>query len=384
MATRLVLHIGVQKSGTTYLQHMLRERVDELTGIGVDYPLPPTGPRPVGRNYHEFATYGLLGTEYPWVGQDQAAAERGSWERLLGQVNAAPGTSIVSPEALSVVRTDAAREIVDALGVDDIQVVITARHLGKLLPSVWQQHLRNGHAMGFGSYLERLARIRDRGWPEIEKDHEAHLWRAFALGRLAHRWAGIVGAERVTLVANPGSPADLLWHRFLEAIGLGDATEHLSPPDTTTTVHSGVTAAEASVLRSVNTRLGATDWPRGVKGNLRQHLIGAFAERDSRGPRLAIPPRYREQVAQWSADDVADLRESGVRVVGDIDELCFTGAREPEEPTSTEVADAAGTAAVAAATWSDPNTPTTSEAPEPAGAQAHSRGRTWFGGRGRR
>ncbi|WP_393916599.1 hypothetical protein [Halostreptopolyspora alba] len=379
MATRLVLHIGVQKSGTTYLQHMLRERVDELTAIGVDYPLPPTGRRPVGRNYHEFATYGFLGTEYPWVSEDRAAAERGSWERLLGQVAAAPATSIVSPEALSVVRAEAAREIVDALGVTDIQVVITARGLGKLLPSVWQQHLRNGRATSFAAYLEKLAGIRDRGWPTIEKDHESHLWRAFALGRLAHRWSSIVGADRVTLVANPGSPADLLWHRFLEAIGLDGTADRLSPPDTATTVHSGVTAAEAGVLKSVNARLAATDWPGGVRGNLRQHLIGAFAERDSRGPRLAIPPRYREQVAQWSADDLEDLRESGVRVVGDIAELRYTADREPPEPTSAEVADAAGTATLAAATWSDP-TPASAEAPAPSDRRA----RGWLRGRARR
>ncbi len=379
MASRLVLHIGVQKSGTTYLQHMLRERVDELARIGVDYPLPWSERRPVQRNYHEFATYGLLGTEYPWVDEAQAATEHATWKRLLAQVAAAPGTSIVSPEALSVVRADAAREIVDALGVADIEVVITARGLGKLLPSVWQQHLRNGRAMGFDGFLERLARIRDRGWPEIEKGHEAHLWRAFALGRLAHRWAETVGAERVTLVVNPGSPADLLWHRFLEAIDLGEAAGDLSSPDTTTTVHSGVTAAEAAALRAVNTELGTADWHRRVKGSLRQHLIGAFARRDSRGPRLSIPQRYREQVAQWSADDIAELAESGVRVVGELDELCYTGVREPREPTAAEVAEAAGAAALAAATWSAPAVTTPSTAEAAGGSDRPVRGRGLFG-----
>ncbi|WP_201776566.1 hypothetical protein [Allosalinactinospora lopnorensis] len=354
MATRLVLHIGVQKSGTTYLQQMLQERARELAEAGVGYPLPPAENRSTGRNYHETATYGLLGTEYPWVSAERAAAERRAWERLLEQVRDWSGTAVVSAEALSVVRGEAVRRVIESLDVADVQVVITARGLGRLLPSAWQQHIRNGRVRDFGAYLDGLADLRDRGWDVVEKEAEAHLWRAYALGRLAERWASVVGTDRVTLVSNPGSPAELLWHRFMAAIGLDGTADRLPAPETGTTVHSGITAAEADVLRSMNATLAAAGWPHEAGMLLRQRIIEDFRARDARGPRLGIPPRYRGRVERWSAEGLDELGESGVRLVGDIGELRYSAAEEPEAPTPADIARAAGTAVSASAAWSDP------------------------------
>ncbi|WP_052810068.1 hypothetical protein [Streptomonospora alba] len=352
MAERLVLHIGVQKSGTTYLQQMMQDRTEELAAIGALYPVPPRRRAGATRvNYHETATYALLGDEYSWVTEERAAKERTWWENLHKQVRSWEGTAIVSAEALSVVRTEAARKTIDALGASDTRVFITARGLGKLLPSVWQQHIRNGKSSSFHSYLRQLARQRESGWDPLEEDHNTHLWRAFALGRLARRWASIVGPDKVTLISNPGSPADRLWHRFLEAIELGDASG-VPAPDDTTTVHSGVTAPEAEVLRTLNSNLSGAEWPADDARRLRTRIIEGFAQRSQRGPRLGIPARFRESVDSWSRTDIEDLRESGVRVVGDLDELLYSAGAEPPEPTVSDVAEAAGSAAATAAAWS--------------------------------
>nr|WP_155998679.1 hypothetical protein [Streptomonospora sp. PA3] len=346
------MHIGVQKSGTTYLQQMMQDRTQELAAIGVLYPVPQRRRAGATRvNYHETASYALLGGEYSWVTEERAAKERAWWEYLQKQVRSWEGTAVVSAEALSVVRADAARKTVEALGSPDTRVFITARGLGKLLPSVWQQHIRNGKSTGFHSYLRKLARQREEGWESVEEDHENHLWRAFALGRLARRWAAIVGTDKVTLVSNPGSPADRLWHRFLEAVDLGD-TSGISAPDESTTVHSGVTAPEADVLRAVNSSLAAAQWPRDDARRLRSKIIEGFAQRSDRGPRLGIPAELRETVDAWSRADIDDLRESGVRVVGDVDELRYSAEAEPREPTTGDVAEAAGSAAATAAAWS--------------------------------
>lgn len=355
VASRLVLHIGVQKSGTTYVQGVLRACADELAAAGFGYPVARFADPASKRNIHETATYGLLGTEYPWVSEKRAETERNTWAWLSGQVRGWPGTSLVSAEALSVVREDAARRVLEALDVADVQVVVTARGLGSLLPSAWQQHIRNGRALGFGTYLNRLAAERDRGWDAIERDHDAHLWRAFALGRLARRWGRIVGPERVTVVTNRGRPPELLWNRFAEAVGLPG---EITPGTAGAPAHTGLTAAEAVVLESVNARLGGGSWPRNLRADLREHLIRqAFATRPDRGPRIGVPPAHRAAVEKWSAEDLGELAGSGARIAGDLDELRFDPGAEPDGPTLSDVTAAAGAAVLAAAAASGENDP---------------------------
>lgn len=348
MAARLVLHIGVQKSGTTYVQRVLRTCAEDLAAAGFAYPLPRFADPASNRNLHETATYGLLGTEYPWVSEERFAAERNSWAWLARQVQECAETAVVSAEALSVVREDAARRLVEELGVEDVQVIATARGLGSLLPSAWQQHLRNGRSLGFGTFLSRLAAERERGWDSVETDHGSHLWRAFALGRLARRWGRIVGPERVTVVTNKGEPPELLWSRFADAAGLPDGID--PRPEMGAPAHTGLTAAEALVLESVNARLDREPWSKDRRVGFREHLIHqGFATRADRGPRIAVPPDHRAAVEKWSAEDLDELTDSGARVVGDLEELRFDPEREPDVPTPADVSAAAGAAVLAVA-----------------------------------
>lgn len=363
MAQRLVLHIGVQKSGTTYLQRMLEERAAALEELGVVYPLPDDQ-GPVRVNAHEAATYGLLGGEYPWVGGRRAAAEEQWWIRLRDRVRACPGTAVVSAEALSVVRSDAGQRVIDELGADEVQVVVTARSLGRLLPSSWQQHVRNGRSAGFPRFLEGLADQRARGWEEIEKELDAHMWRAFGLGRLAERWACLVGVDEVTVVGNPGSGAGSLWHRFMEACGLSEEAARLPAPSEGTTVHGGVTGPEVEVLRALNANLPARGWTHEEGALLRDRIVQAFRDREERGPRPAIPPRFREQVAQWSAEDLDDLRACGARVVGSLEELAYAPEDDPAPLRPADIAEASGLASVVCAESGPWNQPPPEE-PEP-------------------
>ncbi|TDB71890.1 hypothetical protein E1264_42195, partial [Actinomadura sp. KC216] len=216
MAAKVVLHIGLQKSGTTFLQHMLHANHQELAEAGVHYPVPrdwTRGKRTVPN--HEWSTYGLLGTEYPWVSPERAAKESTSWQDVLNKTRTCPGTVLLSAEALSVIRTPAVRHLLTRLDTDDIEVVITTRSLDRALPSLWQQHIRNGNSISFNDYLETLARHRERN---LEDDPSAHIWRAFTLSKLVQRWAKS-GTTKISVVTTPGSPPNLLWGRFTQAIG---------------------------------------------------------------------------------------------------------------------------------------------------------------------
>src|SRR5258708_39279459 len=116
MASRLILHIGLQKSGTTYLQELIASGADELAAAGIVYPVSPSGKKRRRTWNHEWASYGLLGPEYPWVSEKRASAERDSWKALERQVARTPGTVLLSAEALSTVRTPAIRLLLDRLG----------------------------------------------------------------------------------------------------------------------------------------------------------------------------------------------------------------------------------------------------------------------------
>ena len=102
MANRLLLHIGTQKSGTTYLQRVLAHLSGQLKGDGVLYPTRLQGRREIYN--HEAAAYGLLGTAaFPWVPAAKAQAQTSAWDRLRRKVAEWEGTAIVSGEALSVI-----------------------------------------------------------------------------------------------------------------------------------------------------------------------------------------------------------------------------------------------------------------------------------------
>ncbi|MCP9968292.1 hypothetical protein LUX57_26585 [Actinomadura madurae] len=296
MASKIVLHIGLQKSGTTFLQHVLQAGGEALAEAGVLYPVPPDwerGKRTVAN--HEWPSYGLLGTEFPWVSRERAAEEAGSWKALLDEVNAWPGTVLLSAEALSVVRRPAVDRLMGVLGAGDVEVVVTARSLGRSLPSLWQQHVRNGRSAGFASYLRTLAEQRKAGWERVEAEPALHLWRAFSLSRLVRRWSE-AGAARVSVVTTPGRPPELLWRRFAEAAGLpgldgvpaltGPAGAHRShrPGDGGALVHERGHPRE--VVERAERRLGAAGRHGAVPGARRPR-------RQGRHPARVAEPRRR-------------------------------------------------------------------------------------------
>lgn len=348
VASRVILHVGLQKSGTTFLQHMLHDNTGVLADAGVRYPVPADwdrGRRTVAN--HEWSAYGLLGTEFPWVSEQRAAREAPSWDALLRQVRDSPGTVLLSAEALSVVREPAARRLLEALGAADVEVVITCRSLGRALPSLWQQHIRNGRSTGFGGYLGGLAAHRDKGPEHIERELDAHIWRAFVLSGLARRWTN-AGASRVTLVTSPGKPPELLWRRFTEAIGVPALAEIPPVQDEGRLAHTGLTAPETLVIAALNDVMRDRSWTGRDADRLRQSVTERFQTRDRRGGKVVVPAEWRERVAEWSRTDLADLARTDARVIGDLDDLGYDPEREKSSAPVPEEAALAGAEAALA------------------------------------
>jgi hypothetical protein len=347
MPPHYLLHIGQQKSGTTYLQTVLFDcGQDRLRSAGLCYPLSPVADAP--ENNQQYAMFGLLGQEIDWVGRDWQDIQKPAWAAVSAEARAWDGPVLLSAEALSVVRTRGIRKLLGELDAADPTVLITTRDLGATLASSWQQHVRNGRTATFEQYLDRLGRDRKRFDSDLESAADMGFWRSYAVGRLARRWADEVGADNVRVVTSPGRPIELLWARFCEALEVPGLADLPDSKRTEKPVHVSLTASEAAVLREVNVEFDKFGLTGSAAATLRTLLITKLRERADRGPRIAIPESYRETVAAWSDEDLSELAEVGVKVYGALEDIRYQpAAGTATDLTAEKTAHAAGIAVAA-------------------------------------
>lgn len=350
MADRLLLHIGTQKSGTTYLQRVLAALSGQLKREGVLYPTRLHGRREIYN--HEAAAYGLLGSAaFPWVPEARARGQEGAWAGLVRKVAQWDGTAIVSGEALSVIDAAAARRLVDELNVTNTHIVITARDLGRVLPSSWQQHIRNGRSTSFPSFLQQQAerrgdgdaRARAQRWND---DPDQTFWRAYAIGTLVERWAPLARTVSVVTVPRRGAAPDELWHRFRRALDVGASLPETPPAIDDLAANVGLTEPEVLVLAGLNRQVDSVkaDGPdlRALRGRL---VREAFTVRPDRGSPVRLPRAWADRVRAWAIEDVEVLGSTAAILVGpQSDLLVADDAPVGDGPDADDMARAAGAA----------------------------------------
>ena len=99
MASTVFFHVGLPKTGTTYLQTLLWNNEAELNEQGVLLP---------GTSVREHLWASGVVREDPKIdrrGPDAA----GAWDRLVADINAWPGTAIVSHEFFAAASAEQAR-----------------------------------------------------------------------------------------------------------------------------------------------------------------------------------------------------------------------------------------------------------------------------------
>ena len=350
VADRLLLHIGTQKSGTTYLQRVLAALSNGLKRDGILYPTRLHGRREVYN--HEAAAYGLLGSAaFPWVPEARARGQEGSWNGLVRKVGQWDGTAVVSGEALSVIDAQAASRLVESLGVPNTHVIITARDLGRVLPSSWQQHIRNGRSTSFTSFLQAQADRRGEGdararaarWND---DPDQTFWRAYAIGTLVERWSPLARTVSVVTVPRRGAAPDELWHRFRRALDVGPALPETPPAIDDLAANVGLTEPEVLVLAALNRQVDSVkaDGPdlRALRGRL---VREAFTVRPDRGTPVRLPGKWADRVRDWAREDVEVLDSTSAILVGPRSDL-LVDAEAPvgDAPDPDEIARAAGAA----------------------------------------
>ena len=314
----ILLHIGVHKTGTTAIQAALADSRVELRTHEVLYP--------GRRSAHHGAAMAILERPWGWKGKGGEFHDRGIFDKLAAQAAAFPRRVVISSEHFCETNDEMAAEVADAFGRERTHVVITLRNLGRLLPSSWQQYLKYGVAAPYETWLENTFET------ESKKTVSPSFWRRNDHGALVERWAGLVGADQVSVIVLEDVNRAAMFGSFAQLI---DVPEEMFTSRMDLTANRSMTAGESELLRRLNKKIKpALEWneyQRMVRVGIARTMVEDRTPEPNE-PKLHTPDWALDAAAECGAAAVARIRESGVRVIGDVDALAVRVSSPPAVP----------------------------------------------------
>jgi len=322
VSRRVFVHIGLPKTGTSYLQSVVWPQRAALRAHGLLVP---------GREKRDHLLSSMIVRDDPGVERRGPGASE-AWDVVRREIVAHDGDALVSHEFFCAASAEQAQRMAAELEPAEVHIVVTAREPLGLFTSSWQESLKNLGTTPIEDYARTVSEDPRKVWD----------WRALDLGLVLDRWSPAVPDERLHVIVAPGAgePREELWRRFAGVLGLDpDVVPHEAAfPNQTMGV------VEAETLRRLNPHLrafrGAYDRGRWIRTFLADERL---------------VPRGGERY--WPGDDqVADARERGARaveriraasydVVGDVEALLVPDdlppRRHPSSVTDAEVADVA-------------------------------------------
>lgn len=302
---RVVLHLGVPKSGTSFLQATLRENADRLRDAGVFFP--PEHHRGL---FH--AALELTGNNPGWGVPDRRI--RGTWKALCRRAQEFEGTTVFSNELFSNVTADGVPRMLAGLEGLEVHVVLTCRDLARQLPAEWQEGIKHGRDVRFPRFLRRVLD------PERRHEHARRFWKHQDVPDILARWAAHVPAERIHVVTcpPPGAPRELLWERFCAVTGIDPASVEF--PATGANTSLGVTAVDVLARVNRDLRRSPGGKPAELRRTLKQSLVNGALRGDG-SPRVALPDDVLPTLERITAEWVEAIEAAGYDVVGDLADL---------------------------------------------------------------
>lgn len=301
---RVYVHIGPPKTGTTFLQSVLRRNRSRLADAGVKLPLD-------GDLSHFLAALDLRGFDFKGYAHP---SRPGAWSRLAKAVDVTPGAvTLISNELFAGAQSAEIARLVRDLAPAEVHVIYGARDIARQLPAAWQESVKNRGRRPWASYLDNALRLLDEG------DIHRGFWRGQHQPSTLGRWAEHVPPERIHVVTLPqrGAPAHLLWQRFCAAMGIDAQGYDLDVERS----NPSLSAEETEVLRLVNKSLPEdVNWP-----TYQRRVKRLFNQRANRGrsigTRLTVPLEYQDRLVDHMTQVKKQLVEAGYGVVGSLDDL---------------------------------------------------------------
>ncbi len=307
MAKRVFLHVGLPKSGTTYLQAVLAENKERLGERSqVLYP---------GARWYDqvLAARDVLAANPHGVGDPHVD---GAWQRLAEEIAAWEGDAVVSMEWLGSAQPDQARRMVGSLVPAQVHVVVTARDLARTIPAAWQEFTRNWETWTWEEFLSSIASENPRATPSANL-----FWTQQDLGRVLAIWRDVLPPEQVHVVTlpPPGSTAGTLWSRFATVLGVDDSQFDASGRGSNESL-----GLESAVLMM---RINNVSRTRNLSWKVYDELFKSTLAMEGLSKRrhlestLVVPDSLRDWVQQRTDEHLEAVRASGVQVVGDLADL---------------------------------------------------------------
>lgn len=144
----MLLHIGVHKTGTTAVQTALANSRDILGNWQVRYPGQLMAHRDVASS--------VMGRPLGWRTDGARPPQQALWNQVVKAAHAYQGITVISSEFFAESPDDVVRRIAKDMTCERLQIVITLRNLGRILPSAWQQNLKSGFEIPYLPWLQRM------------------------------------------------------------------------------------------------------------------------------------------------------------------------------------------------------------------------------------
>jgi hypothetical protein len=332
--TRVILHIGEPKTGTTSLQQVMWRNRSELAAQGVVLP---------GHHAqdHFRASQDLRGIQK--LASDPAGSWTGEWEILARQAQQAPRVAVISHELFSAADEEQADRAVRSLLPAEVHVALTVRDIATLLPAEWQETVKHRSTRGWEDWLEDVIDTES-----VSDDRRQYwFWRVHDTLAILELWSRNVPADRVHVIMTPprGSDQRLLWQRFASLLGVD--------PDTADPSRARPNASlgmpETEFLRRLNQALPAEvpDWF--YMWNVKEAVAHTALAARPADARLVLPAEREGWAKEQAEALVAGLRGSGYDLIGDLDELLPRAPAEPYASPASQPAEQMLDAAVDAA-----------------------------------
>jgi hypothetical protein len=310
MAKTVYLHIGLPKTGTTFLQTTMWENRRALRRQGFLYP-------GTSRMDHYHASQEVRGASPARMGRNA-----GVWGRLVGKLAAWDGDGLISHEFFSMATAAQAKEAVAALAPAEVRLIVTVRSYVLQFPAVWQEALKMNSDLGFDEFMDRaLAGKLRGGWS----------WQSQDIPRVLGNWSQAVPADRITVVTvpPPGAPRGLLWERWKQAVGIDDSKLNLD----VAYANESLGAAQAALLMRVKPYLSGPLEIGTVRHRWVRKYFGHEVLVPQRGERFGPRPHHVAELATRSSAAKDWIQEQGFAVIGDLDDLLSTAAPDGTHPS---------------------------------------------------
>jgi hypothetical protein len=321
-----IVHIGPHKTGTTALQAAFWNNRKAVAKQGVHY----------ASNGRHAMTAVLAGIEHisPWT-VDKRPPPMWKWERLLNDIRSSKSKRVLlSSEFFADAKPDNAARVIQQLDPTRVQIVITLRPLSRILTSQWQQFVQNQNTFAFEDFLRKT----------LDDPHPAKppvFWRRHRHDDLVRRWADLVGPDHLTVVALNEGDRDMVLRAFEQITGLTTGT--LAPDPTIQ--NRSMTLPEIETIRAFNVAFKERNLPSLLY--MRIMRFGATFVMQQRTPepdepKIELPDWSVEPIREIATEMMDNIRATGVRVVGDLDDMLYIPkprvGPSPEVSVSPEVA----------------------------------------------